>query len=256
MNKENIYDAMGNIDGEYIEAAAETGAKKKKSRRFPWAAIAAAALVTVMTVGAAAAAGGRFTDIKNIFGTVTGTKFEDATDDLKLEIIGFKNGSPEIIAERTDPEKLPFSLPGNTLKLGEYQLTDSSGNVIAERKYNSDDAPEIRYNDDANGEFGDEAAEEYIGISGIDPDKLTKTGRKVIYLTAERNADGTYSGGAVEEREIYASADGKEYLFIENSSPLAPGEYEISVKSVIMLSKGDQDMEITGEWRLVFEIAG
>lgn len=99
------------------------------SKKF--AVIAAAlALVLCASVGAAAV-GGHFVDIKNMFGTVTGQKYVDATDDISLKVLSSDKGGLLVQPIVNKPNEAPYSSI-DKLSLGKYTVTDEKGNVVAE----------------------------------------------------------------------------------------------------------------------------
>ena len=91
---------------------------------------AALALVLCASVGAAAV-GGHFVDIKNIFGTVTGQQYVDATDDISVNIVKTENGGLVLQPLVNKTAQAPYS-EIETLKLGSYSIEDENGNIVAD----------------------------------------------------------------------------------------------------------------------------
>lgn len=166
MKAEDLYMAIGETDGKYIKEAENIKSKPVKSVL----AIAVAAAVIIMCGCTAFALGGHFKDIKNIFGTVTGTEYLDATEEIDIDFIGFSGGVPEVEIILKTPDKAPYNTLGAEITLGEYEILDESGAAI-------------------------------------------------------------------------------------KSDELAPGRYTLKVRSLIMTSKGDQPMEIKGDWSAQLDLS-
>lgn len=129
MNKENLFEAFGEIDDDFLR---ENEQKKRPHIKMKATVVFAAAAILVLGISAAAA-GGHFKNIKNIFGTVTGTEYLDATEEITVKFLGMNGAEPVVEFVLNAPNKPPYST-GGTLSLGEYEIRDSEGNVVSSSK--------------------------------------------------------------------------------------------------------------------------
>ena len=110
--------------------------KQKKAKPMKRTALIAAVLVLCLPViGMAVSNTGMFKDIKNIFGAVTGTEYENATDEITVSLSAEGN---ELLVETTfvNPSVPPYS-ECEMLAIGAYQILDKDGNVILESEETS-----------------------------------------------------------------------------------------------------------------------
>lgn len=94
------------------------------------AALAAMVLCAGCAVGAAAAGrAGVFKNVTNWLGTVTGTRYEQAAAEITVGA-AYSDGTLIVKARFERPAKSPYS-EIETLAIGEYQIMDSAGQVVA-----------------------------------------------------------------------------------------------------------------------------
>jgi len=131
MNKEHITDAIGMIDDNMLSHTDSLRKERRShsSHKSMLRIIAAAAAVLTVAVcgvaGLAAIKGGYFSDEKNIFGAVTGTRYEQATEEISVS--AQTNGIyVDISIELLNIGEAPYCYL-ETLAIGEYSLTDDSG---------------------------------------------------------------------------------------------------------------------------------
>ena len=107
-----------------------------KMFKKPMVAVASFALcVCLMGVTALAATGkleGYFRDIKRWDGAVIGTAYEQATDEVELNVIDVTD---ELTVELTmlKPNDLPYSV-FQTFGIEEYKIVDANGNTVIENE--------------------------------------------------------------------------------------------------------------------------
>ena len=101
--------------------------------RKPAAVFAALAVCLSLSVTALAATGvlqGFFRDITNHSGAIVGTSYEQATDEIAVDVT--VNGN-ELTVQATfvDPNKLPYR-ESQLLGIADYRIMDAEGNVVQE----------------------------------------------------------------------------------------------------------------------------
>ena len=281
MNKENISDALDYIDGAMISAASEASPKKRKPVKI---GIVAASLAAVLcATSAVAAVGGHFVNVKNIFGTVTGTRYEDASDDLSIKFAGFKDGRVDVDFDITNPDAEPYREIQNGAKLDllSYTVTDSDGKVVIKSDGSEAYSTAMTYKyvgeieADSNGTVvsyeveGDVTPDVdtvWVTLDGSDPEagdgvvkfrinaeNLEKTGEQSY--TVVTPSDGETQEIEIEYLEGYRDVVTGDMLYlIESRDSLREGVYTLDVDKLVMNSKGDQPLEITGSWQTEFEI--
>ena len=159
--------------------------KKKMNKMFkkPMVAVASFALcVCLMGVTALAATGkleGYFRDIKRWDGAVIGTAYEQATDEVEVNIIEV---SDKLVVEITmvKPKEAPYSF-FEMFGIKKYKIVDTKGNVIVENENlemsaiaNNKVLVNVPLDGVANGEYtlmvselvGSSKAEQPLGLSG------------------------------------------------------------------------------------------
>ncbi len=140
MKNERLLRALGEIDESYISEAApknNTFEMRKKEMKIktlfkrPMTAAAALALcVCISGVTALAASGtlqGFFADVFAMNGAVVGTVYEQATEEISMEV----NDELELEVVFETPDKAPYS-EIEKLSIHSYQITDMNGTVITE----------------------------------------------------------------------------------------------------------------------------
>jgi len=107
--------------------------KKNNKRWFQKPLAVAAALALCLTVGGvtafAASGEGFFKDITDWRGAVTGTTYEQATDEITVNVIA-EAGVLKVEAVFVEAEKAPYS-EVEQLAIGKYQVIDANGNTVA-----------------------------------------------------------------------------------------------------------------------------
>ena len=159
--------------------------KKSMNKMFkkPMVAVASFALcVCLMGVTALAATGkleGYFRDIKRWDGAVIGTAYEQATDEVEVNIIEV---SDKLVVEITmvKPKEAPYSF-FEMFGIKKYKIVDTNGNVIVENENlemsaiaNNKVLVNVPLDGVANGEYtlivselvGSSKAEQPLGLSG------------------------------------------------------------------------------------------
>ena len=128
--------------------------------RKPAAVFVAVALCLSLSVTALAATGvlkGFFQDITNWSGAVVGTSYEQATDEISMDVT--VNGN-ELTALATfiNPQMAPYS-EAEKLGIAAYQIVDANGKVVAEgaaestKIVNGQAAINIKLNDIGSGSY-------------------------------------------------------------------------------------------------------
>mgnify|MGYP003295863574 CR=1 FL=1 len=110
--------------------------KTNKNRFFvrkPAAVFAALAICLSLSVTALAATGvlqGFFRDITNNRGAVVGTSYEQATDEISVDV-SVNGNELTALATFADPQKMPYS-EAEKLGIVAYQIVDANGKVVKE----------------------------------------------------------------------------------------------------------------------------
>lgn len=104
----------------------------KKRIKYKKTMVIAAVVALCLCVSVAAAAGplGLFKDIRNWSGTVIGTTYEQATNEIEVGVAAARD-KLTVTATLLSPDAVPYS-EIETFGIGEYQIIDASGNVVAE----------------------------------------------------------------------------------------------------------------------------
>lgn len=110
----------------------KTQKNKKPMFQRPLTVVASVALcVCVVGVTALAASEklqGFFKDVKRWNGAVTGTTYENATEEIKVEV-AVEGEIIEVSVEAQDPTKAPYGF-FDILEIGAYEIVDDQGNAI------------------------------------------------------------------------------------------------------------------------------
>ncbi len=96
-------------------------------------------LVGVTALATSGKLKGFFKDIKRWDGAVTGTSYEQASDEINLSFISLSD-ELTVMAEMSTPDKAPYNTL-ETLRIETYEITDANGTVII--KGNSTEFAEI-----------------------------------------------------------------------------------------------------------------
>lgn len=148
MTSEKFYEILTDIDDEYLKEAKEVREMKKskviqleerrvKRTLFKRPAILIATLLLgacLLGVTAFAASGklkGFFKDIIRWDGAVVGTAYENATDEIELEIAEVAD---ELVLKMSfvNPDAVPYKYL-ETLSIGSYEIVDMNDKVVANR---------------------------------------------------------------------------------------------------------------------------
>ena len=101
--------------------------------RKPAAVFAALAVCLSLSVTALAATGvlqGFFRDITNHSGAIVGTSYEQATDEIDMDIT-VDGDELTVLATFMDPNKFPYR-ESQLLGIADYRIMDAEGNVVQE----------------------------------------------------------------------------------------------------------------------------
>ena len=108
--------------------------KKSNKRWFQKPLAVAAAIALCLTVGGvtafAASGEGFFKDITDWRGAVTGTNYEQATDEITVNVTA-ETGVLKVEAVFVEAEKAPYS-EVEQLAIGKYQVIDVNGDIVAQ----------------------------------------------------------------------------------------------------------------------------
>ena len=101
--------------------------------RKPVAVFAALAVCLSLSVTALAATGvlqGFFRDITNHSGAIVGTSYEQATDEIDMDVT-VDGDELTVLATFVDPNKFPYR-ESQLLGIADYRIMDAEGNVVQE----------------------------------------------------------------------------------------------------------------------------
>ena len=101
--------------------------------RKPAAVFAALAVCLSLSVTALAATGvlqGFFRDITNHSGAIVGTSYEQATDEIDMDVT-VDGDELTVLATFVDPNKFPYR-ESQLLGIADYRIMDAEGNVVQE----------------------------------------------------------------------------------------------------------------------------
>lgn len=105
--------------------------KKQKSYKRPVTIAVAVALCLCLSVGVMAATNtGFFKNITNPVGTVTGSEYVQATEEIQVTVTA-DEGELTVLAVVSDPNAFPYRECA-ALSIGSYRILDATGNVVAE----------------------------------------------------------------------------------------------------------------------------
>ena len=92
--------------------------------------IAAVLVLCLPVIGMAVSNTGKFKDVKNIFGAITGTEYENATDEITVSLsVNEKNLFVE--TSFVNPDIPPYNAC-EMLSIGAYQIMDKTGKIVME----------------------------------------------------------------------------------------------------------------------------
>lgn len=262
MKRENLSNAMDMLDEDMLTEAAGIREKSGAKKRFSKLTVAAAAIaVIVCGTTAMAAIGGHFVDIKNIFGTVVGTQYVDATDEVNVEFLGFKNGAPDLAISPVDSTKAPYN--SGVMKLASYNITDEKGNTVLTSKYDPNTNQSQLLSNVADGSLtitypiGDgiifesnqcTIPEEFIPTE--------ETSDIIVTLQGVNINDGLVQQTLLlQHLRGYINPETDEKIFFPYAEDmLESGTYTVNIESFVIESKADQPLEVFGDWTVEFTI--
>lgn len=121
-------------------------------RTLAIAAVLALCLVTICMTPLASSIRGFFSDIVRFDGAITGTRYENATSDIKVDVLELtsENGNIIIPLDLTfeNPTEAPFPYI-QEIAISEYKILDSNNKVIVKSKLPAEEGEKGRVN---NGE--------------------------------------------------------------------------------------------------------
>lgn len=135
MTSENISDALNMLTDDmiaHVQSIRENKRKIRMLRRFPAVTAAAAALVLFFCGAAVSAAvkNGYFQDIKDKFGAVTGTEYQQASDEIEI-IVNSSANELTVMASFLNPSVPPYS-ECEEFGIGSFQIVSASGENVVE----------------------------------------------------------------------------------------------------------------------------
>ena len=135
MTSENISDALNMLTDDmiaHVQSIRENKRKIRMLRRFPAVTAAAAALVLFFCGAAVSAAvkNGYFQDIKDKFGAVTGTEYQQASDEIEI-IVNSSADKLTVMASFLNPSVPPYS-ECEEFGIGSFQIVSVWGENVAE----------------------------------------------------------------------------------------------------------------------------
>ncbi len=126
-----------------MEARTMSKPKFTIKRTMAIAAVLALCLVVVCMTPLASSIKGFFSDIIRFDGAITGTKYENATNDIKVDVLEVtsENGNVIIPLELSfeNPTEAPFPYI-QEIAISEYKILDNSDKVISKEKISVDEA--------------------------------------------------------------------------------------------------------------------
>ena len=135
MRSENISDALNMLTDDVIWHVQGIREKKEKAgRTWRFSAVTATAAALALLFGgvavSAAVKNGYFQDIKDEFGTVTGTEYNQASDEIEIDV----NSSASeltVLVSFVNPGIPPYS-ECEEFRIGNFQIVSASGENIVE----------------------------------------------------------------------------------------------------------------------------
>ena len=119
-------------------------------RTLATAAVLALCLVTICMTPLASSIRGFFSDIVRFDGAITGTKYENATNDIKVDVLELTSGNGNIII----PLDLTFEKPTEApfpyiqeVAVSEYKIFDSNNKEIIKTKLSAEDGDKCTVSD-------------------------------------------------------------------------------------------------------------
>lgn len=97
--------------------------------------IAAVLILCLPVIGMAVSNTGKFKDVKNIFGAITGTEYENATDEITVSL-SVEEETLFVETAFLNPDIPPYNAC-EMLSIGAYQILDETGNIVMESEETS-----------------------------------------------------------------------------------------------------------------------
>ena len=125
-----------NCKKQILESGEDYSMKNYKNRTFwkkPAAVIAVLAVCVCLSVTALAGTGVihvYFRDIKNVFGAVVGTAYDQATEEIDLRV-AVSGETLTALVVFSEPGKAPYN-EAETLRIEQYRIIDAEGSVVKE----------------------------------------------------------------------------------------------------------------------------
>ena len=110
----------------------ETEGKRMKNRKplKRTFLIAAVLVLCLPVIGMAVSNTGKFKDVKNIFGAITGTEYENATEEITVSLFA-EEKTLFVETAFVNPDIPPYNAC-EMLSIGAYQIMDKTGNIVME----------------------------------------------------------------------------------------------------------------------------
>ena len=125
-----------------MEERTMSKSKITMKRTLAIAAVLALCIVTVCMTPLASSIRGFFSDIIRFDGAITGTQYENATNDIKVDILELssENGNVIIPIELSfeNPTEAPFTYI-QEVAIAEYKIVDSANKEVSKAKLSADD---------------------------------------------------------------------------------------------------------------------
>ena len=94
--------------------------------------IAAVLVLCLPVIGMAVSNSGAFKDVKNMFGAVTGTEYENAAEEILVSAVA-EDMTLRLEATFVDPDAPPYK-ECEQFAIGSYQILDKTGNIVLKGK--------------------------------------------------------------------------------------------------------------------------
>ena len=120
-----------NCLSELSNEAEENHMKKRKTTKRTFF-IAAVLVLCLPVIGMAVSNTGMFRDVKTIFGTVTGTEYENATEEITLSAVT-EDVTLRLEATFVAPDTPPYR-ECEQFAIGSYLILDKTGNIVLKDK--------------------------------------------------------------------------------------------------------------------------
>ena len=144
------FDLNEEIKNMEVNTMSKPKARITIKRTFAIAAVLALCIITVTMTLLANSIRGFFSDIVRFDGAITGTKYENATNDIKVDVLEltFENGNVIIPLDLTfeNPTEAPFPYIQEVV-VSEYKILDNNNKEIIKTKVSAEDGEKGTVND-------------------------------------------------------------------------------------------------------------